>query len=234
MNGTTPLLFWDVDSQVDFMTPDGKLYVPEAVTLLPNLRRLTGAARDGGIPVVASADDHRTEDAEISETPDFETTYPPHCMSGSPGADRVAETKQEKPVVLGHGPLAKEALEAALEGAREILILKRTTDVFSNPNTEGVLRFLDPRRIVIYGVALDVCNRKVVEGLWKRGHRNLDVVVDATKAIDPATGARLLGEWKDKGARLVTTDQVLAELRESEQNCPESFSGSATRLRGSV
>jgi nicotinamidase/pyrazinamidase len=215
MHGTTPLLFWDVDTQVDFMMPGGKLYVPQAETLLGNLGRLTAAARKRGIPVVASADDHRPEDAEISDDPDFETTYPPHCMSGTPGARRVGETELEKPLVLGHEPVGEDEVAAALADTREVLILKRTTDVFSNPNTEAVLRLLDPRHIVVYGVALDICNRKAVEGLLERGHRTLDVVVDATKPIDPQAGARLLEEWKKRGARLVTTDDVLAELSAS-------------------
>ena len=41
------LVFWEVDAQADFMLPGGKLYVPGAEKLLPNIRRLTDAARQG-------------------------------------------------------------------------------------------------------------------------------------------------------------------------------------------
>ena len=41
------LVFWEVDTQADFMLPGGKLYVPGAEKLLPNIRRLTDAARQG-------------------------------------------------------------------------------------------------------------------------------------------------------------------------------------------
>jgi hypothetical protein len=37
-------VFWDVDTQVDFMSPEGKLYVPGAETIAPNLGRLTDYA----------------------------------------------------------------------------------------------------------------------------------------------------------------------------------------------
>jgi nicotinamidase-related amidase len=38
-------IFWEVDVQRDFMLPGGKLYVPGAENLLPNIRKLTDAAR---------------------------------------------------------------------------------------------------------------------------------------------------------------------------------------------
>ena len=40
-------IFWEVDVQADFMLPGGHLYVPGAEMLLPNIRRLTDAARQG-------------------------------------------------------------------------------------------------------------------------------------------------------------------------------------------
>src|ERR1700722_3500717 len=42
-------VFWEVDVQADFMLPGGKLYVPGAEKLLPNIRRLTDAARRGEV-----------------------------------------------------------------------------------------------------------------------------------------------------------------------------------------
>ena len=46
-------IFWEVDVQRDFILPGGKLYVPGAEKLLPNIRRLTDAARRGSLPRVA-------------------------------------------------------------------------------------------------------------------------------------------------------------------------------------
>ena len=34
-------LFWDVDTQMDFIDPHGKLYVPNVETIKPNLEKLT-------------------------------------------------------------------------------------------------------------------------------------------------------------------------------------------------
>src|SRR5919106_3391146 len=85
-------IFWDVDTQVDFMLPSGSLPVPGAVGLLPNLGRLTAGARRSGITIVHTADDHELHDEEISADPDFVETFPAHCLRGTPGADRLPET----------------------------------------------------------------------------------------------------------------------------------------------
>ena len=208
-SATTPLLFWDVDTQVDFLQPEGKLYVPGSKEILGNLARLTELARERGLPVVASADDHHPEDAEISDEPDFATTYPPHCMHGTRGAEKVAETTFEDAVVIGHRALEAEALRSALGDPARLVLLKKTTDVFANPNTETVLELLRPERIVVYGVALDVCNRRAVEGLLDRGFRDLAVVTDATEAIDGDAGEALLEDWRRRSVELVRTADIV-------------------------
>src|SRR5205085_7868292 len=93
-------ILWDVDTQVDFVRADGKLAVPGAEEALPAMARLVEWARAEGIPHVASADDHELTDAEISESPDYSTSYPPHCLRGTRGAAKVPETVQADPVPL--------------------------------------------------------------------------------------------------------------------------------------
>jgi nicotinamidase/pyrazinamidase len=51
----------DIDTQRDFMEPGGGLYVPGAETIVPAVRRILEAARDCGIPVVASLDSHSAD-----------------------------------------------------------------------------------------------------------------------------------------------------------------------------
>jgi nicotinamidase/pyrazinamidase len=47
------LVFWEVDTQKDFMLPGGKLYVPGAERLLPNIQKLTNAARQDRVFLVS-------------------------------------------------------------------------------------------------------------------------------------------------------------------------------------
>ncbi|MGE3527399.1 MAG: cysteine hydrolase family protein, partial [Gemmatimonadales bacterium] len=79
------LIFWDVDTQADFMKADGKLHVPGSEEIIPTLKRLTDYAHARGIRIIASADDHVPGHRELSDTPDFVETFPPHCMRGTPG-----------------------------------------------------------------------------------------------------------------------------------------------------
>lgn len=213
MTHATPLLFWDVDTQVDFMHEEGRLYVPGAVEIIPNLEKLTQLASRLKAPVVASADDHQASDPEISQSPDFSSTYPPHCMRGTAGAERIPETEQTWSLEVGLEPLAVAELGAGLATSRpRVLVKKNTVDVFTNPNTERIVEKLAPQRIVLYGVALDVCNRFAIEGLLARGYACLDLIIDATKPINEARGAVLLQDWRQRGVREFTTDALLAEL----------------------
>lgn len=213
MSPSTPLLFWDVDTQVDFLHENGRLFVPGAADIIPNLDKLTRFARRAGVPVLASADDHQLADAEISESPDFIETYPPHCIRGTAGAERIPETQQAWSLEVGQERLSPSELRSALATAQPLLLIKKSTvDVFSNPNTETILEILAPQRIVLYGVALDICNRYAIEGLLKRGYERIDVITDATKAIDASLGDRLLQEWRRRGVGELGTEALLAEL----------------------
>ena len=161
-------LLWDVDTQVDFIDADGKLAVPDAEARVPAMARLVEWARREGIPHVASADDHELTDPEISESPDYADTYPPHCLRGTSGADKIAETEQADPVPLG----ATDVPEEWLRG-REFLIHKKHFDVFTNPNTERLLEHFKPDEIVLFGVATDICNDAAIKGCARGLRRHI-------------------------------------------------------------
>ena len=198
------IVLWDVDTQVDFMLPGGKLYVPGAEQTAPAMRALVDAARVAGIPHVASADDHELTDEEISDRPDFSATYPPHCLRGTRGARKVPETEQEDPVPIG----LTELPERYFQG-REFLLLKKHFDVFSNPNTDRLLQALDPDEIVLFGVATDVCDDAAIRGLVQRGRR-VRFVEDAARGLDDERVAACTAAWREAGVEFTTSDDVLA------------------------
>lgn len=102
------------------MLPEGKLYVAGAEETVPAMKRLVDAARAAGVVHVASADDHEPTDEEISDSPDFINTYPPHCLRGTRGACKIPETEQENPVPMTLGPLPERYLRG-----REFLLLTK-------------------------------------------------------------------------------------------------------------
>jgi nicotinamidase/pyrazinamidase len=204
-------VFWDVDTQHDFMRPDGSLHVPGAEAIVGALDRLTRHARAAGIPIVHTADDHELGDDEIAEAgADFRDTFPPHCLRGTPGAERIPETAPPAGTVEvawdGRGFDA-----GAVAAAPEVLVRKKRFDVFTNPAANRVIEALRPDTVVVYGVALDVCDRYAVEGLLARGDVDVVVVRDATAAIDAGRGSELLREWAARGVRVASTDEVVGE-----------------------
>lgn len=204
-------LFWDVDTQVDFMLPEGKLYVPGSVEIVDALRRLTDHAHAQGIRIIASADDHVPGHRELSDTPDWVETFPEHCMRGTPGQRKIAETALRHPLILDPSPRDPgELAETVRAHDGDILFLKHWFDVFTNPNVLPVVDALAPAQIVLYGVALDVCDRYAIEGLLT--HRPgilLTLVTDAARAIDASRAEGLLADWQSRGVTLTTTDEVL-------------------------
>lgn len=205
-------LYWDVDTQYDFMRADGKLYVPDAERIIPNLRRLTEHAHQAGIRILASADDHIPGHRELSDHPDFRETFPPHCMHGTPGQKKIPETALRDPLVVDPAPQQPQALKRKLAAHRgDILVTKEWFDVFTNPNVEPLVEALDPHQVFLYGVALDVCNRYAIEGLLaRRPQAQLFAVTDAMKAIDASRADALLADWGRRGVTLVTTDETIA------------------------
>lgn len=199
-------ILWDVDTQVDFILPEGKLSFEGADEVLPAMARLVEGARRAGIVHVASADDHELTDDEISEEPDWRATFPPHCLRGTRGAERVPETKQLDPIPLGLTPVPEHWLRG-----REYLILKKAFDPFTNPNAEQLLAKLAPQEIVLFGVATDICDDAAVNALLDRGQK-VAFVEDAARALDPAKGESCMAAWRGRGVRFTTVDEVLAEL----------------------
>ena len=204
-------ILWDVDTQVDFMEPSGKLYVPGARDVAPAMELLVDAARAARLTHVASADDHELTDPEISDEPDFHNTYPPHCLRGTRGAEKILETKQRDPLPLSLLPFPPGLVTSMIDGHREILLLKKSFDVFTNPNPDALLAALDPDEIVVFGVATDVCDDAAILGFLQRGRR-VRFVEDAARGLDETRTAACLAVWRDRGVETSTVEEVIRSL----------------------
>ncbi|MYJ74256.1 MAG: cysteine hydrolase [Gammaproteobacteria bacterium] len=204
-------VFWDVDTQVDFIRPDGKLYVAGAETIVTNLAALTDFAHRQGIRIVGSSDNHDPGDEELSATPDFTDTFPPHCLRDTEGQARIPETVLRNALIVEpEDPVAAVVGRVANHGG-DILFHKRYFDVFTNPSVEPVVEALAIDEVVLYGVALDVCNRYAVEGLLAHDPGvAITVVTDAVRAINEDGRDALLADWQRRGVTLARTKQVVA------------------------
>ena len=107
-------------------------------------------------------------------------------------------------------PLADVPSGACKTHNGDILFHKHYFDVFTNPNVEPVVDALGIDEVVLYGVALDVCNRYAVEGLLARYPAlRITVVTDAVRAIDENARDALLADWQRFGVRLARTADIV-------------------------
>ncbi len=200
------VVFWEVDAQADFMLPGGKLYVPGAEKLLPNIRRLTDAARQGRVFLVSHGCYHTKDDPEFA-------VFPPHCVQGSPGANLVPEALTEKVVTV---PNQAASLPPDLSRYQQILLEKQTLNIFESRHADELVERLGPNvEFVVFGVVTEFCVRFAAKGLLERGRR-VSVVQDAIETLNSEDGKRAVAELQALGATFITTEQALTRLDAAE------------------
>jgi nicotinamidase/pyrazinamidase len=196
-------IFWEVDVQRDFMLPGGDLYVPGAEKLLPNIRRLTDAARQGKVFLVSHGCFHTPDDPEFK-------IFPPHCVKGTAGAELVPEALTDKVARVPNDASAK--LPDDLSKFQQILLEKQTLNIFESRHADELVKRLPSEaEFVVFGVVTEYCVSFAVKGLIERGRR-VAVVEDAIETLKQAECEKTMADWQRLGARLTTTNQALATL----------------------
>jgi len=191
-----PQVFVDIDTQRDFLEPTGALFVPGSTAIVPHLARLTRFASDQRIPVLATACAHTPDDPELK-------TFPPHCMIGTAGQERVEATFCAKSVIFD------EQAQVPAEAPAHLTLLKRQCDLFTHPRADELIALYAAGQpiFVVYGVATDYCVHAAVVGLLAR-HCRIALAVDAIRAIDTEAEAGILTEFARRGVLLTMTDVI--------------------------
>ena len=177
-------IFWNVDTQEDFIDQSGKLYVQGAEGIRPVLKKITDFAKAEDIRVINTCDYHYINSQELSNAPDFVTTFPLHCMAGTSGAQFISETDPDLPLLIDWD--SELGIFGELDDPlrfRNIVIRKDAFDVFiGNQYTEKILQIIHPDQVFVYGVTTNICVDKAVMGLVVRGIR-VYVIKDAIKEL---------------------------------------------------
>jgi len=192
-------VFFDIDTQLDFLYPAGALYVPGAERIVPAIARLNRFAAQRGMPVISTTDAHLEDDVEFK-------TWPRHCVAGTIGQHKAESTLLEKRVVI---PNRVCDLVGALAGggAQQIVVEKQTVDAFTAINLGGILGQLEADRYVLYGVVTEICVLYAARGLLKTG-KPVVVVTDAIEGLRAEDSERALEEIRAGGGILATVGQV--------------------------
>lgn len=203
------LVFWDVDTQKDFMTKNGKLPVPNATGIYSNLIYLRDYASRNDICVLGSVDRHFEDDDELKD-------FPPHCMDGTKGQAKI-EITNIKPQTFVRSKVGSfgryedytnDEILIDIKNYKQIIFEKQHTDVFTNRNVIKYLNQLRVAEAVVYGVATEYCVKEAVIGLLKLGIK-VYLVTDAIKGIDKNNTNKALKEMKEKGTIFKTTQEII-------------------------
>jgi len=212
------VVFWAVDCQKDFITRQGALYVKGAEEIRLNLRILTEVAQRNNVTIVNTGDYHNDLSEELSDDPDFNTTFPRHCVMGTVGSEFIDEVMPrlvDKTFYVGPN-YAKLVNESSIVGAKNIVIYKDKVDVFEgNTYAKDILNFLHPDTVIVYGVTTQLCVNAAVRGIID-GKRQVLVVADAIKELPDMPIVDVIHDWKSKGVKLIPTDSVEELLKSGE------------------
>ena len=221
-------IYYDIDSQYDFINKNGALYVPDAESIRPNLKLLNDHAVKNGIVILSSVDRHfGTEKwkAYEGELKRWGGPFSDHCMDGTPGGNKIPETQPIVSVLVENDPPNRKRklyntheLENMIHNTKEVrraVFEKQSYSIFplkscpgGNAYFELFLNYLKVEEAVVYGVATDYCVKAAVFGFCERGIHCF-VVEDAIKGVAKNTTYEATMDMKYAGARFVETEEVI-------------------------
>lgn len=178
-----------VDVQNDFC-PGGALPIENGDAVIPVLNRWLSAAKDEGIPVYASRDWHPAGHISFR---DEGGQWPPHCIQDTGGADFHPDLDLPHDVIK------------VTKGVRF------DQDQYSAFDQTGLAHRLKQdgiARLIIGGLAQDVCVRATVLDALKSGFRVL-LLEEATLPVMPESGRKALDEMVAAGAKVVREKAVV-------------------------
>jgi nicotinamidase/pyrazinamidase len=144
--------------------------------------------------VVASRDYHRDPGRHFSPHPDFATSWPPHCVIGTPGADFHPDLDTSQiDAVFGKGE--HEAAYSAFEGVDD-----------AGASLGDWLRERGVTSVDVVGIATDYCVRATAIDAARQGF-DTRVLLGLTAGVAPATTEEALGGMREAGVELSGTQR---------------------------
>lgn len=117
------------DMIYDFVSPDGKLYVPGIEKIVPGLASIIDEARRAGVPVIYVNDAHDPDDEEFKQ-------WGHHAIEGTPGTELVPEL-------------------ASREG--DYVLKKTRYSAFYETGLDELLEKLGAEHLVVTGTVTNIC-----------------------------------------------------------------------------
>jgi len=164
----------------------GKLKVPSAEKIIPNIKDLKEAAKMAGVPVIYCNDAHRKGDPELD-------LWGEHAMEGSEGAKIVKDLSPDPD---------------------DYVVRKRTYNAFDGTELDRILKNEGVGEVIITGLVTSICCQHTAYGAFSRGYK-VTVVEDACTDLDEKAHRNAL-EYMNRiyGAKIVNVEEVKEILHE--------------------
>ena len=177
-----------VDVQNDFCE-GGSLPVAGGAAVARAISACLASPDSGYQHVVATQDHHIDPGAHFSAEPDFATTWPPHCVAGTPGADFHPDLDTSRiEQVFRKG--AHAADYSGIEGTAA-----------DGESLQSWLRERGVTSLDVAGIATDYCVRATAADAVRAGFATR-VLLGLTAGVTAATTKAALGELRDIGVEL--------------------------------
>lgn len=181
-----------VDVQNDFADPRGNLYVRDGEMIISLVNSEVRAARTDGAVVVY------TQDWHPPVTPHFDKdggVWPVHCVAQTWGAEL-------HPDLVVEGERVRKGTGGE-DGYSGFTMADPTTEVTASTGLHELLEASDVQRVVVVGLALDVCVKATALDAARLGYRT-EVVTAGTRPVErqDGDGERALDEMADAGVIL--------------------------------
>ncbi|OKI04458.1 nicotinamidase [Streptomyces sp. CB02923] len=190
-----------VDVQNDFCE-GGSLAVAGGADVAAAITDLVGdAAGSGYRHIVATRDHHVDPGDHFSVRPDYETSWPPHCVAGTEGsgfhpnfAPALASGAVDAVFSKGSYAAAYSGFEGFDENGRALAEWLRAHEV---------------SEVDVVGLATDHCVRATALDAVREGFR-VQVLLDLTAGVAAGTTERALEEMRGAGVELTGKPVVIA------------------------
>lgn len=194
LNNTALLL---IHIQNDFL-PGGSLAVPNGDEILSPANSLIREFVERDAPILATRDWHPEDHISFMERGG---PWPCHCVQETRGSEFPEALKlPDSAIIFSKYMDPNEDQYSAFRGRN-----------YFGFDLETYLRANDVNYLIAAGIALDVCVLATLRDALDMGF-GVTLATDATKAINPAAGARALDELSARGVKLATTAEIIGEL----------------------
>jgi nicotinamidase-related amidase len=196
-------IFVNINTQVDFFEK-GKFKQPESESIKPKLKALTDFAKEKNIKVVNIVSWFDLKNKSLSKTPDYNTTFPEHCIMNTEGTNFIKETTPSDSIFLIQ-PDSPYIIFPEIHKHRNLVILKTELNLiegnkFANSvlNNLGIT-IMDRPSYVLYGIGVNL----IAKDLTRMGY-SVRVISDALCDFNNNIS------YEEIGVEKITTEEIFS------------------------